>query len=93
MCRNIKQLHNFEPHATDEEIRAAALQFVRKISGFREPSQANITAFNRGVDDVAHATKHLLDALVTSAPPRNRQDEAVKAKIRSIQRFGDTTKS
>jgi hypothetical protein len=93
MCRNIKQLHNFEPHATDEEIRAAALQFVRKISGFREPSLANTTAFNHGVDDVADATKHLLEALITSAPPRDRETEALKAKARSIQRFGEATKT
>jgi hypothetical protein len=88
MCRNIRTLHNFEPAATDPEIRAAALQFVRKISGFNKPSQANEAAFNRAVDEVAHAAKHLLDTLVTNATPRNREAEMIKAKARAAKRFG-----
>ena len=88
MCRNIRTLHNFKPAATDDEIRASALQFVRKISGSSKPSQANAAAFDRAVEDVAHTVKHLLADLVTSAPPRNRETEMLKAKARSAKRFG-----
>lgn len=88
MCRNIKQLYNFEPHATSDEVQAAALQFVRKISGFQKPSAANEAAFNRAIDEVAHATYHLLEDLVTQAAPRNRDVESAKARARSAQRFG-----
>jgi hypothetical protein len=88
MCRAIKTLHNFSPAATDDEIRASSLQFVRKLSGFTKPSKANEAAFNRAVDDVAHAAQHLLDSLVTNAPPRDRQIEAIKARARSAKRFG-----
>jgi hypothetical protein len=88
MCRAIKTLHNFSPPATDDEIRASSLQFVRKLSGFAKPSKANEAAFNRAVDDVAHAAHHLLDALVTNAPPRDRAVEAMKARARSTKRFG-----
>jgi hypothetical protein len=88
MCRNIRTLHNFEPPATDEEIRASALQFVRKLSGVARPSKTNEPAFNRAVDQVARAARELLDALVTSAPPRDRDAEAAKARTRSAERFG-----
>ena len=88
MCRNIRRLHNFEPPATDDEIRHAALQYVRKISGFSKPSQANEGAFERGVDAVAAASARLLDELVTSAPPRTREEEAARAAARAQQRFG-----
>lgn len=88
MCRNIKQLYNFEPHATSDEVRAAALQYVRKISGFQKPSRANEAAFNHAVDEIAHATYHLLEDLVTQAAPRNRDIEAAKAQARSAARFG-----
>ena len=88
MCRAIKILHNFNPPATDEEIRASSLQFVRKLSGFTKPSKANEAAFNRAVDDVAHAAQHLLDSLVTNAAPRDRAIEAIKARARSAKRFG-----
>lgn len=88
MCRNIKTLHNFRPPATEEEIRASALQFVRKLSGFTRPSKANESAFDRAVDRVAAAAHELLDALVTSAPPRDREAEAVKARARAAERFG-----
>ena len=87
MCRNIKTLHNFAPPATDAEIRASALQFVRKLSGFTRPSKANEAAFSRAVDEVAHAAQHLLDALVTNAPTRNREAEAAKARARAADRF------
>jgi hypothetical protein len=87
MCRNIHTLHNFEPPATDEEIRGAALQYVRKISGFSKPSHANAEAFDRAVDAVAAASAELLAALVTSAPPKDRELEAAKAKARSAQRY------
>ena len=87
MCRNIKTLHNFEPSATNGEIRASSLQFVRKLSGFTKPSKANEAAFNRAIDDVAHAAQHLLDALVTNAAPRDRAVEATKARARSAKRF------
>ena len=88
MCRNIKLLHNFEPPATDDEVRAAALQFVRKISGFAAPSAANEEAFNRAVDEVALASSTLLRALLTTASPRNRESEAAKARARTVRRFG-----
>ena len=88
MCRNIKTLHNFEPPANDEEIRAAALQYVRKISGSAKPSKANEAAFARAVDEVTAATTRLLAALVTTAPPRDRDAEAAKARARAEQRFG-----
>ena len=88
MCRNIKTLYNFEPPATDDEIRAAALQFIRKISGFVTPSAANGAAFDRAVDDVTRASSTLLGALVTSAPPRDREVEAAKAHDRAVRRFG-----
>jgi len=88
MCRAIKTLHNFSPPATDDEIRASSLQFVRKLSGFTKPSKANEAAFNRAVDDVTHAAQHLLDSLVTAAPPRNRAAEAMKARAQSAKRFG-----
>jgi len=88
MCRNIKPLFNFDPPATDEEIRDAALQFVRKLSGFHHPSHANEAAFNHGVDEVAIAARHLFDALVTDAHPKDRETEAAKAKARSAKRFG-----
>jgi hypothetical protein len=88
MCRNIKTLHNFAPPATSDEIRASSLQFVRKLCGFSKPSQANEDAFNRAVDDVTHAADHLLESLVTNAPPRNRETEALKARARSAKRFG-----
>jgi hypothetical protein len=88
MCRSIKTLHNFEPPATRDEIRASSLQFVRKLCGFTKPSHANEAAFNRAVDEVVHAAQHLLDSLVTNAPPRNRETEALKARARSAKRFG-----
>jgi hypothetical protein len=87
MCRNIKTLHNFLPAATHDEIRASALQFVRKLSGFTKPSKANEEAFNRAVHDVTHAAEHLLQSLVTNAPPRDRETEALKAQARSAKRF------
>lgn len=88
MCRNIKVLSNFKPPATEEEIRASSLQFVRKLSGFTKPSKANEAVFNRAVDQVAQAAKELLDSLVTTAPPRDREVEAAKARARSAERFG-----
>lgn len=88
MCRNIRPLFNFDPAATDEEVRGAALQFVRKVSGCTRPSQANEEAFERAVDEVAGATKRLLDALVTSAPPKDREVEAEKARARARERYG-----
>ena len=87
MCRNIRTLYNFEPATTDEEIRAAAVQYVRKVSGFTKPSQANEDAFNRAVDEVAHVTSHLLAALVTNAPPKDREAEAAKRRARAAERF------
>lgn len=87
MCRNIRPLFNFDPPATDEEIRAAALQFVRKVSGFNAPSQANAAAFGRAVDEVTRVARQLVGALVTTAPPRDRAVEAQKARERSRQRF------
>jgi hypothetical protein len=88
MCRNILDLHNFDPPATDEEVRDAALQYVRKISGATKPSRANEVAFARAVDAVAQASRRLLDELVTSARPRNREREAERARARAAQRFG-----
>lgn len=90
MCRNIRPLHNFEPHATSDEVRAAALQYVRKVAGMTRPSAANAEAFDRAVNDIAHITEHLLADLVTSAPPKDREVEAAKAKARSAKRFGAT---
>jgi len=87
MCRNIRTLHNFEPPATDDEIRASSLQYVRKISGFTKPSQANSEAFERAVDEVADITRRLLGELVTNAPPKDREVEAAKAKARSAARY------
>ena len=87
MCRNIKTLHNFKPPATDEEIRASSLQFVRKLSGFSRPSKANEAAFARGVDEVTRAARTLLGALVTNSPPRDREVEASKARARTAGRF------
>ena len=88
MCRNIRTLFNFEPPATDDEVRASALQYVRKLSGFTRPSQANEAAFERAVDEVAASTRRLLDALVTSAPSRDREVEAARARARAAKRFG-----
>jgi len=88
MCRNIKTLHNFKPPATEEEIRASSIQFVRKLSGFTKPSKANEEAFNRAVEQVAQAAIELLDSLVTTAPPRDREVEAAKARARSAERYG-----
>jgi len=87
MCRNIHTLHNFEPAATDDEVHAAALQYVRKISGTTKPSKANAEAFDRAVEEIAHLTRHLLDDLVTTAPPKDREVEAVKAKARAAKRY------
>ena len=88
MCRNIKTLHNFSPPATDDEVRASALQFVRKLSGFTKPSKQNEVAFERAVDQVTLAARELLQSLVTNAPPRDRETEAAKAKARAAVRFG-----
>ena len=88
MCRNIRTLHNFDPPATDEEIRAAALQYVRKLAGTTKPSRANEAAFERAVEEVAAASRTLLSSLVTSAPPRDRELEAAKARARTAARFG-----
>lgn len=87
MCRNIKTLHNFEPPVTEEEIKAASLQFVRKLSGFHKPSKANEAAFQRGVDEVSEVAARFLHSLQTLAPPRNRDEEAKKARARSAKRF------
>lgn len=88
MCRNIRTLFNFEPPVTDEEVRAASLQFVRKISGFNKPSKANEAAFNAAIEEVAEASARLLHSLETTAPPRNREEEAAKARARAAERFG-----
>ena len=88
MCRNIKTLHNFEPPATKDEVHAAALQYVRKVSGSTKPSKANEAAFERAVDEIAHVTRHLLAELVTTAPPRDREVEAGRARARAEKRFG-----
>lgn len=87
MCRNIKTLHNFEPPATEDEIRASAIQFVRKLSGFTKPSKANELAFDRAVEKVTAAAEELLDSLVTAAPPRDRETEAARARARAAERF------
>jgi hypothetical protein len=87
MCRNIRVLYNFEPPATEDEVRAAALQYVRKISGSTKPSQANEEAFARAVAEIAHVTRHLLDDLVTTAPPKDREVEAAKARARAQERY------
>jgi hypothetical protein len=87
MCRNIHVLHNFEPAATSDEVHAAALQYVRKVSGSTKPSQANASAFEAAVAEIAHVTQHLLDALVTTAPPKNREAEAEKARARASRRY------
>lgn len=89
MCRNIKPLYNFEPPATDAEVRAAALQFVRKVSGFNKPSKANEAAFQAAIDEIALAAGKLLQSLETNAPAKNRETEAAKARIRSVRRFAD----
>jgi len=88
MCRNIRTLFNFDPPATDEEIRAASLQFVRKLSGFNAPSKANETAFNRAIDEVSRSARRLIDSLTTNAEPRNREEVAARARERSAERFG-----
>ena len=88
MCRNIRQLHNFDPPATSEAVPAAALQYVRKISGSTKPSQANQAAFNRAVHEIAHISQHLLEDLVTTAPPKDREIEAAKARERAAARYG-----
>jgi len=88
MCRNIKTLFNFDPPATDEEIRAASLQFVRKLSGFNAPSKANEEAFNQAIDDVAAIARTLIDSLTTTATPKNRDDVAAQARARAAERFG-----
>lgn len=87
MCRNIRPLNNFEPPATPDEVYAAALQYVRKVAGTTKPSQANGAAFNHAVDEIAHITRHLLDDLVTVAPPKNREEEAAKARARAAKRY------
>ncbi len=87
MCRNIRVLHNFQPSTTSDEVQAAALQYVRKVSGMTKPSKANEAAFQRAVDDIAHATEHLLADLVTTAPPKDRETEAAKRRARSAARF------
>ena len=89
MCRNIKTLFNFAPPVTPEEVRAASLQFVRKISGFTKPSKANETAFTQAIDEIADVSMRLLSSLETTAPPKNREAEAAKAKARAAERFGD----
>ena len=88
MCRNIRPLFNFDPPVTDDEVRAASLQFVRKISGFTKPSKANEEAFDRAIDEVSAAARRLMDSLVTTAPARDREIEAAKAKARAVERFG-----
>lgn len=93
MCRNIRPLHNFDPHASDDEVTAAALQFVRKVSGMTKPSAANAKAFDHAVAEIAHLTGHLLEDLVTTGPPKDRAVEAAKAKARSAKRFPTTAAS
>ena len=88
MCRNIRPLFNFEPEATDAEVRASALQYVRKVSGYTKPSQANQEAFDRAVDEMTEVTRRLLDSLVTNAPPKDREVEAVRARERAAKRYG-----
>jgi hypothetical protein len=89
MCRNIKTLYNFDPPVTPEEVRAASLQFVRKITGFNKPSKANEAAFQAAIEDIANVSLRLLQSLETSAPPKNREEEAAKARARTAERFGD----
>ena len=89
MCRNIKTLFNFEPPVTEDEIRAASVQFVRKITGFTRPSKANEEAFNEAVEEIAAASRHLLESLETNAPPKNREEEAAKAHARAVERFSN----
>jgi hypothetical protein len=89
MCRNIKTLYNFEPPVTEDEIRAASVQFVRKITGFNKPSKANEEAFNEAVEEIAAAARHLLNSLETNAPPKNREEEAAKAHARAVERFSN----
>jgi len=89
MCRNIKNLFNFEPPVTEDEVRASSLQFVRKISGFNKPSKANEAAFNAAVEEISSIASRLLRSLETNAPPKNRQEEAAKARARAAERFGD----
>ena len=91
MCRNIHVLHNFEPAATDDEVHAAALQFVRKVSGSTKPSKANEAAFNHAVEEIAHITRHLLEDLVTTAPPKDREIEAAKARARAAVRYASAS--
>ena len=88
MCRNIRTLFNFDPPASDDEVRAASLQFVRKLSGFTAPSKANTEAFTRAIDEVAEVARRLLDNLETQAPPKNREEEAAKARLRAAERYG-----
>ena len=90
MCRNIRPLNNFEPPATSDEVRAAALQYVRKVAGTTKPSAANQEAFDEAVEEIAHVTAHLLEHLTTAAPPKNREEEAVKARARTAARYGRT---
>ena len=90
MCRNIRTLFNFDPPATDEEIRAASLQFVRKLSGFAKPSRANEAAFDRAIDEVATVARKLIDGLVTEAPARNREEVAARARVEAAKRFGNS---
>ena len=90
MCRNIKTLFNFDPPATDEEVRAASLQFVRKLSGFTKPSKANEAAFERAIEEVAHVARHLIDSLETTAEPRNREEVAARLRERSAQRYAQS---
>ena len=92
MCRNIKTLYNFSPPATDEEVRAAALQYARKVAGFTRPSQANAAAFDAAVERIAAVTRELVDSLVTAAPPKDRELEITRARERNRQRFGDRSK-
>jgi hypothetical protein len=93
MCRNIKTLFNFDPPVSDEEIRAASLQFVRKVTGFNKPSKANEAAFMQAIDEVAAASSRLLHSMQTTAPPRNREEEAAKAKARAAERFGTESRA
>jgi hypothetical protein len=90
MCRNIKTLFNFEPPATDDEVRAASLQFVRKLSGFTAPSKANEAVFMQAIDDISAVSRRLVDDLATNAPKKNREEEAIKAKARAAERYGTT---
>jgi hypothetical protein len=89
MCRNIKNLYNFEPPATQDEVHASSLQFVRKLSGFNKPSKMNEEAFNRAIEKVTAAARELIDSLVTNAPPKNREEEAAKAKAKAAERYGN----